>query len=241
MFAKLKVVDATIEEFVSGLPHDLPLQLDTNLRKFIDYVFHPDYDIEAIFNRLQEVETRPNVPQWLKEWATKTTATIRERSPTSVAVTLKQLQKGREWNIFQTFQHEHHIASKFMSHPDFVTGVSARLIDKKPGRPDWKPATLQEVTSVDDFFSTDPRGLELLQTDPKLQYSEIEYPWLGLPTEADVKDVLDFDKEQSKELVLEHFRMKTHGKMGVREKVTEILDRLASEEGAFMSMPDREY
>ena len=86
-------------------------------------------------------------------WATSTLKTLRQRSPTSLKVTVRQMREGANWDILQTFEKEHAMASRFMAHPDFVEGVNARL--KKPTRePVWDPSNLEDVRDedVERFF-----------------------------------------------------------------------------------------
>lgn len=230
---RLSIVNATIEEFVSGLPAPRP-QITGELRKVVDAVFMGDSQSALdILKKLDEIQSGKYSVD-IKEWAEKTIKTIRERSPTSVAVTLRQMQTSRSWNIAEAFQHEHNIATRFMSHPDFVEGVTARLVDRKKERPNWKPNSLEEVTKeeVDAFFGA-PLKLALLNDSDEMKYKE--YPYgpkgtdiqLGLPSE---EAVVSFrrgsgGKLQSAEIV-KHFVDKHRGKQGVKEKVEEVLERV---------------
>ncbi|PNS19381.1 3-hydroxyisobutyryl-CoA hydrolase, mitochondrial [Sphaceloma murrayae] len=226
MEERLTIINSTIEEFTTGLPHDQPLHINVDIRRALDYVFQPANNLKEILAALKETTTRRGVPANVKEWATKTLATIRERSPISVSVTLKQLKEGRRWNIFQTFQHEYHIASRFMSHPDFVTGVTARLISKEKGRPKWQPNQIEDVTSaqVNEFFATDPSGLQLLNKAGEA-YNDYPAAWIGLPREREVERMVKRLPSKSKKEVVEYFVGQKEAKMGVREKVEEILMR----------------
>jgi 3-hydroxyisobutyryl-CoA hydrolase len=142
-------------------------------------------------------------------------------------VTLKQVRVAREWNIAETFQREHNIASTFMHHPDFVEGVSARLINRTKERPNWSPNTLEDVTEdqVDAFFAK-PRGppLGLLETGPRATYNEYPHQKLALPTEEEVLKIWDGGNKMAEEVV-QHFVGESNGKVGVREKVEEVLER----------------
>ncbi|TKX22102.1 3-hydroxyisobutyryl-CoA hydrolase [Elsinoe australis] len=229
MEERLMVINSTIEEFTTGLPHDQPLHVNSEIRKAIDYVFQPMNDIKGILAALEETKARSNIPDHIKEWATKTLATIRERSPISVGVTLKQLREGSRWNIYQTFQQEYHIASRFMSHPDFVTGVTARLISKEKGRPKWSPNQLEDVTreEVNEFFANEPSGLQVLNTAEEAQYQDYPAAWIGLPRESEVEELVRKPPIKTKQQIVEHFLAQKEGKMGVREKVEEILSRKA--------------
>lgn len=224
---QLTVINNTIEEFTTGLPHDQPLQMDMKIRKIIDYAFQHAHDTPLKIISALEQSQQQNLDDYIKEWAKKTVATIKERSPIAVAVSLQQYRKGAEWNIAQTFLQEHHIASRFMAHSDFVTGVTARLISKQKGRPAWKPNTLEEVTDeqVGEFFTETPEGLELLDTDEEAQYKDYPHAWVGLPREHEVMEFVVRSEPNSKDAVVDFFLEEKNHKMGTREKVREILDR----------------
>lgn len=174
---------------------------------------------------MQKVQTSSHAED-IKAWAKKTAATIRERSPISVAVTLRQMQTARSWNIAEAFQHEHNIAARFMAHPDFVTGVTARLIERSKDRPSWKPNTIEEVTEreVKSFFNK-PLKLALLNDSEAARYEEYPHRSLTLVTEA---DILAFKRQHSSttnDQIVKHFVDRSKGKQGVREKVEEVLER----------------
>lgn len=219
------ILNSTIEEFCTGLPSPRPA-LSGNLRRAIDLCFSAEHQTPLdILDALSAVEAQTPHKD-VREWASRTAATINERSPTSVAVTLRQLQVSRKWNIAQTFQHEHNIASRFMSHHDFVEGVTARLIERKKGRPNWQPNTLKEVTDaqVDSFFGQ-PLELALLNDAEGSRFSEYPHADLGLPTEAQILSVKNRRRGASTEEIVQHFVDAKKGKQGVREKVEEVLER----------------
>jgi len=225
--ARLAIINSTIEEFTTGLPHDQPIAatISGRIRGAIDYCFQPANDITAVLDALEgmiQLDPSHEDKDLISPWAEKTKATILQRSPTSVHVTLRQLREGRRWSIAETFRQEHTIASKFMEHPDFVEGVSSLLIRKPKTTPQWKPASLEAVSDaqVDSFFSPRPTLQLLSQND----YSDYPHAWIGLPREQEVQDFVG-EKRVTVEQVVEHFERKTGGKMGVREKVSEILGR----------------
>lgn len=224
---RLQIINSTIEEFTTGLPHDQPISAPVSgpIRASIDYCFQPANDITAVLDALEgmiQLEDTHALKSIISPWAEKTKSTILQRSPTSVRVALRQLREGRRWTIAETFRNEHVIASKFMEHPDFVEGVSSLLIRKPKTTPQWKPASLEAVSDseVDSFFSARP-SLELLSTK---DYGDYPHAWTGLPREQEVQEFVGA-KRVGVQQVVEHFEQKTGGKMGVREKVSEILDR----------------
>lgn len=213
-----ELIDSTIEEFCTGLPHDEPIHYAGTLRKAIDRCFSLN-SVPEILAAL-EAETGDT-----KAWAEKTIDVLHQRSPTSVYVTLRQMRLGKDWTIKETFQREHLMAEKFMRHPDFVEGVSARLIHKPARKPEWQPASLESITAedniADSFFETE--GSKRLGLLSDRDYKT--YPWqYGSPSE---KMVEDFVREGGKTPrgIVNYFVDLRKGKQGVKEVVQEIVDR----------------
>ncbi len=72
---------------------------------------------------------------------------IGRRSPTSMAVAMRQLHCGAI-SIEETLRQDYRIACRLMRQPDFPEGVRALLIDKD-NAPRWQPATIDDVKSND--------------------------------------------------------------------------------------------
>ncbi|KAF1996791.1 3-hydroxyisobutyryl-CoA hydrolase mitochondrial precursor [Amniculicola lignicola CBS 123094] len=218
-----KIINSTIEEFSTGLPAERPA-ISGELRKTIDRVFSSEQpDIHAILSSLTAVKDSEKSREELKKWATKTLDTIQTRSPISVAVALQQMRVGGAWSIAETFRREYDIASHFMAHPDFVEGVTARLIERKKERPNWQPNTLKDVkpAEVNKFFEQRVH-LPLITTG---DYKEYPHAWIGLPRE---KEILSLAAGTSTEQVVSTLLEKYEGKQGVREKVAEVLERFGA-------------
>ncbi|KAG8158746.1 hypothetical protein KVR01_011189 [Diaporthe batatas] len=217
---RLSLINEAIDEYSTGLPHDQPILLGGELRKAIDRCFSKP-TVSEIMSALEE---QPEGP--LKDWANKTIATLLARSPTSIHVTLKQMQQGRAWSIADTFKREHQIAAKFMRHNDFTEGVRALLLDKTKD-PKWKPASLGDIQDEDSiaqpFFqiSRDVAPLQLLTDD---DYAE--YPWrkFGIVSEDDVRRFAK-SKHYTQKQIVNAFSARMIGKQGVREIVSEIVAR----------------
>jgi enoyl-CoA hydratase len=75
-------------------------------------------------------------------------AHLSERSPTALAVTLQLLRHNEGRPISEVFDADLKAARFILSHPDFLEGVRARLIDKDD-RPRWQPGRMEEVGRVD--------------------------------------------------------------------------------------------
>lgn len=240
---RYKIINNTIAEFISSLPHNEPLQIGGDRRKAVDRCFAPQ-QIEDI---LKLLEDEANSSSTQAGWAQKTLEAINGRSPTSLKVTLHQMGLGsrqgeKNWGIMEAFEQEHQIAARFMNHPDFVEGVSARLLRRPPETPKWQPAELSEVAQqdVDSFFQPteqSPSKLQMLKqgSPAKLNYKDYPHSWTALPKERDIKQYIDQcvkNKESvTRDTVQQHFLTLTNGKPGVQEVLDDILQRQTKQEG----------
>ena len=77
-------------------------------------------------------------------FAADTLALLRAKSPTSVAVGLRQMVEGRSADIEAALRIEFRIVSRVCRMGDFYEGVRAVIIDKD-NQPRWSPARLEEV------------------------------------------------------------------------------------------------
>lgn len=222
----LSLTDATIEEFGTGIPHNERMLIAGEIRRAIDRCFRHDR-VEDILDALEKERTSA-----VGDWASDTKKSLLERSPTSLKVTLKQMRLGRKWDIREAFQREYIMANRFMALPDFVAGVSARLINKPPTKPAWTPTTIHEVqdSTVDRFFHMEGETRLTLEGPSTSAYKE--YPaQMGLPTESEVKIAVEQGMETGKvgyhlrTMVVNQILRDKRGKLGVKEKVEEVLDR----------------
>jgi 3-hydroxyisobutyryl-CoA hydrolase len=215
---RLQLINSTIEEFCTGLPHDEPIHIQGELRNAIDRCFTKTSVPEIIAAlKAEDGET--------KQWAEKTLATLHQRSPTAVYVTLRQMQLGKNWSISETFQREHQIAAKFMAHPDFTEGVHALLI-RKDDKPAWKPASLEDVNPKDNiadpFFTVEgAHRLGLLSQDDYKQYPHEQF---SIPSEGAIQAVVN-KGELTPKSVVKYFVQQRQGKQGVKEIVQEVVNR----------------
>ena len=215
------IINTTIEEFSTGLPAERP-HISGELRRTIDSVFHVDQpSIKDIMASLEKVK-KEHTDADIQTWADKTIQTIHSRSPISVAVALQQMRVGRQWSIAQTFQREYSIASKFMAHPDFVEGVTARLVERKKERPNWKPNTLDDVNNQDVEACFAVGREPLLSLLNQNDYKDYPHAWIGLPKE---NEILREAAGKKTEEVVGKLLEKYEGKQGVREKIAEVLER----------------
>lgn len=140
------------------------------------------------------------------------------------------LHRSDQWDISEAFQQEYNIASKFMAHPDFVTGVSARLIEKTKTRPNWQPKTLEDVTreDVESFFATPNTGaLELIETQGEQNWTE--YPGaalgVGLPREAQMQAHIASAAVKGLNWLEQYRKSGALNRLGFQEKLDEVVAR----------------
>jgi 3-hydroxyisobutyryl-CoA hydrolase len=226
---RYKLIAETIAEFDSTLPADRPA-ISVPVRAHIDACFSANTPQE-ILTRLAAAEASAPSTE-VREWATRTAEALRARSPTSIAVTLAALRRGRAWTIAQAFRNEHAIAARFMRHPDFVTGVVARLVERSKARPAWAPDQIEGLVGeeVGEFFAEcveagrplPKDALRLMDAGTKQDYAEYPHRWLGLPSEADV--LAKFTPGKTPEAVVKEFVKERDGKLGVKQKVEQVVE-----------------
>ena len=110
------------------------------LRPAIDRCFADD-TIEAI---LAALAAEADGGGAFSGWAAQTRAGLLAKSPTSLKVTLRQLQIGADYDLDQALILEYRLTQHMMAGHDFYEGVRAALIDKDQ-KPRWHPATLAEI------------------------------------------------------------------------------------------------
>jgi enoyl-CoA hydratase len=88
------------------------------------------------------------------DWATKELATLRTKSPLSMAVALRQLREGAAMPDFAAeMRQEYAIGARVVHTPDFIEGVRALIVDKD-NTPKWVPEV--DPAEVDAIFAPLP-------------------------------------------------------------------------------------
>ena len=84
---------------------------------------------------------------------------IRTKSPTSVKLTFAQLRRGKSLSLRDCMKLEWRICNHVAAGHDFYEGVRAVII-AKDHRPNWQPATLEQVSDaeIERYFSPVPEG-----------------------------------------------------------------------------------
>ena len=132
-------VSAVLSEFSSAL-EDEPL---TTHRGLIDQCFSKD-SLDQVLVALHASGD---------EWSKLTASKIREKSPTSLKVTFRQLREGGTLDFEACMVMELRLALRFMEDHDFYEGVRAVIVEKD-NQPRWLPSNVSEVTNeaVERYF-----------------------------------------------------------------------------------------
>ncbi|MFD1372115.1 enoyl-CoA hydratase/isomerase family protein [Actinoplanes sichuanensis] len=115
-------------------------------RGWIDECYAGD-DVAAIIDRLAS-STAPGAQAAAKEIATK--------SPTSLVVALRSIRSAAGLSTLrEALDQEYRLSAALLRLPDLAEGIRAQIIDKDR-RPQWRPATLGEVSPalIDACFAT---------------------------------------------------------------------------------------
>ena len=113
-------------------------------RSAIDRLFAGD-TVEGI---LAALDTEAAAGSLDAEWAAKTAATMRAKSPLSLKLALAQVRHGGTCDFATCMRAEFRIVSRIVHGHDFYEGVRAVIVDKD-NRPVWQPATLADVSDAE--------------------------------------------------------------------------------------------
>ncbi|KIP12319.1 hypothetical protein PHLGIDRAFT_27447 [Phlebiopsis gigantea 11061_1 CR5-6] len=242
------VIDGIIEEHSQERePHEPPPTFAGVQREILDSVFRHNR-VEDIFADLRQViETHDG--EKIRAWAQHTLTAMELRSPTSLKVALAAVRKGKTSTLHAALQTELNIATAFCSGAsnDFITGVTAVLVEKTKGRPAWEPSTVEEVNDTDvkaKFFSqfSPENGTAPtvdVPADVETIPSKVSSPMrFALPTEYEIREMVVGSHPSSggsaitKEELVQKFVALRKSKMSVREKILDVVQRKCVEEPA---------
>jgi enoyl-CoA hydratase len=106
--------------------------------------------IDTIFSRATVAEILAALDADGTAFAQTTAQTIREKSPTSLTLTLRELREARGLgSLAACLALEYRLISRVILQHDFLEGVRAAVIDKDR-HPQWQPSDLRDV-QIDDF------------------------------------------------------------------------------------------
>lgn len=91
--------------------------------------------VEAIFESLA---------QDTNSWTDHTLSVLKQKSPTSLKLTLKMLRQAKHLSFDDCIKQEYKLASYFVESDDFYEGIRAAIIDKDK-KPHWEPNSLDKV------------------------------------------------------------------------------------------------
>ena len=118
------------------------------LRAEIDQFFEAPQSLESLLDELEKSDT---------EFASKTLATLRAMSPTSLRITFEQLKQGARLSFNQVMEMEYRVVCRVMRGKDFFEGVRAQILDKDRN-PQWSPDSLDGVSDEDIAAYFEPLG-----------------------------------------------------------------------------------
>ena len=155
---------------------DLPLIMETLENNSKELSEEKSEAVKQIISLLEpflrkDIPNKPDMDQWVKTYFDgKTSMTgmlddlrqcsifndlcdgvfnrLSERSPSALMVTLQLLRHNKDQPVEDVFKSDLKAARFVLSHPDFLEGVRARLIDKDD-LPKWQPESIEKVGSLD--------------------------------------------------------------------------------------------
>ena len=240
-----KIVNSILCEFENRPPAGYTFTISPTLQNAIDRIFAYS-DLSKIMAALEREASSGEGE--VKEWAISTIDVLKQRSPTSLHVSLAAMRAGLDKFRFDIFQREFELATRFMQHPDFVEGVSARLIRRE--KPFWSlgPAALtrrrewveKNIIVAGGFEKTLDESFYILQEVKKYprERERSLYEW-SLPMEAGVCAVLmrgkvDGSRGQAAKFTRQEFVEFLVGerpqKAGLEKKLNAILNRKTIED-----------
>jgi enoyl-CoA hydratase len=145
-----KEIEPTLEHYKTTLgPSRFPELLD---------VINPLFSASSLTDLLFRLDHA--APQ--SDFAAECHAIIRKASPTSLAITFKQMRLGRELSFREAMMLEYRIVSRILDGHDFYEGVRAVIIDKDQS-PRWNPDCIESLDQnvIDGYFKPLPQELDL--------------------------------------------------------------------------------
>jgi enoyl-CoA hydratase len=156
--------DALFERLVAGEPADRAIAAEAAAPPVSELLAERDFivrsfaapSLAAIFAKI-EAASGAGLP-----FAQATLKTLRSRSPTSMALALRQMQLGAALDFDAVLRMEFRIAARIVCGHDFYEGVRATLIDKDHA-PFWQPASVDRIAAadIDAYFAPLADELEL--------------------------------------------------------------------------------
>jgi len=146
------IVETSLEKHTDRVVSEVINQFSLATEKSKLLTLQPEIDTCFSKNSMEDILTA--LEHFPNAWCQQVDTNLRTKSPTSLKVTLKQLQRGATLTFDECIKLEYYITSQFVKGHDFYEGVRAAIIDKDQ-QPKWKPETLDEVTisDVEAYFA----------------------------------------------------------------------------------------
>lgn len=121
-----------------------------------------EFVLEKHIHQINSCFDKPTIEEILQalrddgsDWAMRQVETLHKMSPTSLKITLRQLQEGQHLSLSDCLKMEYRLTQRCMEDNDFYEGIRAVLVDKD-NNPKWKPGSLADVSNdkVNSYFKT---------------------------------------------------------------------------------------
>jgi enoyl-CoA hydratase len=153
----------TAEAAVGRFSEKPPVSALAGQRDWIDACYVGN-DAEEILRRLRGFGRED--PGDAAREAAEAADTIEAKSPTAVKVALESLRRVRGLTLEEALAQEYRVGLRFLAGPDFREGIRAQVVDKDRN-PQWKPASLHEVSEADVARFFEPLGERELNLESK--------------------------------------------------------------------------
>lgn len=149
-------------EYLDGIVERLAETGDADLALREAFVPAQRETPEGVLEAIARHFSRPSLEETLKsletaasgdEFAARTLAILRSRSPTGLNVAFRQIMAGRALDMDECMRMEFRILNRMLQGHDFYEGIRAAIIDKD-GKPAWRPASFEEIeqSRIDAYF-----------------------------------------------------------------------------------------
>ncbi len=110
--------------------------------------------IEKCFSKKTVEDILSELEHYPDAWCQTAANIMKSKSPTSLKITLRQLQLGAKLNFDECMQLEYRLTNRFLNSHDLYEGIRAAIIDKDQN-PHWQPQKLEDVKPeiIDYYFS----------------------------------------------------------------------------------------
>ncbi|KAG2231052.1 hypothetical protein INT48_007563, partial [Thamnidium elegans] len=209
----LDIIDSIIQEFSVSMDH-----VASNYRFYGDTL----QAIERCFKYNSVQDIIKALEREGTKFAEGCLKSINFCSPTSLQVIMNAINQGKSRSMAQCINYEYHLWCNLPFAHDYKEGVYA-LLEKR--RPQWIPSTLDEIDSnyIQSNFFTRVRSAPFM--DLSYDFTTSPYKRFHLPTFEEVVDIQKKYGLKTRKEIIDWFLNDRKGKFGVKQKVTDILDR----------------